>query len=1151
MKIILPDQSIKLPEPPQRSAAEQFLESAKLRPEIIKPLEPSPDYWKRQLAEMPTLELPTDKPRPSRPLHPTKTQPFSLTPDLAETLKTLSRREGVTLFVILAAALQVLLHRYTGQDDIALGTPSGGPSCSEPEDLLATLVLRTNIAGNPRFRALLPQVREVTLGAYTHQEMPLDKFAEALSPQRDLNRHPLCQVLFALQNSLDAQQPSNESLANFLPGETEAVPFELAFTLSETPHGLSGTVRYATDLFERATIERLTGHFQTLLEGIVADPDARLSELPLLTEAERRQLLVEWNDTAAPFPADTCIHELFEAQVAATPQAVALIHENSRLSYAELNARANRLAHYLREVGVKPDVLVAICVERGLNMIVGLLAILKAGGAYLPLDPAYPEDRLVFMLEDSVPIAVLTQDRFESLFVGVAKALPLIDLEAMFPVWAYHPDTNPDRQALGLNPKHLAYVIYTSGSTGKPKGVMIEHQGLCSMITDLKKRYHMETEDRMLQFATIAFDVSVEEIFVTLLSGAALLLRTDEWLCDASAFWTLCQNNGVSIVNLPTLFWQQLAQEHQAVIPSIVRHIIIGGDAVSSKVLADWFGREGYRPKLLNAYGPTETTVNATIHEPSANALSWQSIGRPIANTQIYILDANRQPVPIGVAGELFIGGIGIARGYLKRPELTAERFIADPFAAKAKARMYKTGDLARWLADGTIEFLGRNDFQVKIRGFRIELGDIETKLAEHPAVREVAVLAYEDNGADKQLVAYPVPQGTAVPSISELREFLKPKLPEFMIPSAFMFLDALPLTPNGKLDRKALPKPDANCRIPDAEFTAPRNPLEQQLVDIWTHVLQLDRIGIHDNFFALGGHSLLAVKMVAEVNKQLNTDLVLGVVYQAPTIEELSLIISFGAQQPFRYSVVPIQMQGSRPPLFAIHTITLLDLPRHLGRNQPLYFLRYGMAGENSDHPVSLPPLKDLARHYIGEMQLVQPQGPYYLIGFSFGGMIAYEMAQQLLTHGHQVKLLGLLDTHLTEEQQILPLTRIIRKFLSQGPRELMNKAKTKINDWMTLDQYGTDFWPHVYTSTPDTTCRNGYQADSYPGRVTLFQASERESLFFTLTPPEHEWQKLLGDKLDVQQVSGQHFDMCREPHVQALAAKITACMNQVISED
>lgn len=1149
MKIILPDQSIKLPEPPQGVVAEQFLESAKLRSEIIKPLEPSLDYWKRQLAEMPTLELPIDKPRPARPLQQTKTQPFSLTPDLTETIKTLTRHEGVTLFVTLAAVLQVLLHRYTGQNDIAIGTPSGGPNLSGSAPKL--LVLRTNLADNPRFRTLLTQVREVTLGAYTHQDIPLNTLAETLSPQRDLNRYPLCQVLFALETGLEAAQASTENLANFFPEEAETAPFDLAFTFSETSCGLSGTVRYTTGLFESATIERLIGHFQTLLEGIVADPDARLSELPLLTEAERRQLLVDWNDTSAPFPADMCIHELFEAQVAATPQAIALIHENSRLSYAELNASANRLAHYLRELGVKPDALVAICIERGLNMIVGLLAILKAGAAYLPLDPAYPQDRLAFMLEDSAPVAVLTQDRLESLFAGVAKNLPVIDLESVFPVWAHQPDTNPDRQALGLSPRHLAYLIYTSGSTGKPKGVMLEHQGLCSMVTDLKKRYQMETTDRMLQFATIAFDVSVEEIFVTLLSGAALVLRTDEWLCDASTFWTLCQNNEVSIVNLPTLFWQQLAQEHQAVIPSTVRHIIIGGDAVSSKALADWFERESYRPKLLNAYGPTETTVNATIHEPTANALSWQAIGRPIANTSIYILDANRQPVPIGVAGELFIGGAGIARGYLNRPELTAERFIADPFAAKAKARMYKTGDLARWLADGTIEFLGRNDFQVKIRGFRIELGDIETKLAEHPAVREVAVLTYEDSGSDKRLVAYLVPQGTAVPSISELREFLKPKLPEFMLPSAFMFIDALPLTPNGKLDRKALAKPDANCRVPDAEFTAPRNPLEQQLTDIWVRVLKLDRIGIHDNFFALGGHSLLAVKMVAEVNKQLNTDLVLGVVYQAPTIAELGLIISSGAQQPFWYSVVPIQMQGSRPPLFAIHTITLLDLPRHLGRNQPLYFLRYGMAGESNDHPVTLPPLKDVARHYIGEMRLVQPQGPYYLIGFSFGGMIAYEMAQQLSANGHRVNLLGLLDTHLTEEQQILPLTRIIRKFLSQGPRELMNKAKTKINDWMTLDQYGTDFWPHVYTSTPDATCANGYQADSYPGRVTLFQASEQESLFFTLTPPEREWKKLLGDKLDVQQVSGQHFYMCREPHVQTLAAKITACMDKAMNDD
>jgi thioesterase domain-containing protein/acyl carrier protein len=560
--------------------------------------------------------------------------------------------------------------------------------------------------------------------------------------------------------------------------------------------------------------------------------------------------------------------------------------------------------------------------------------------------------------------------------------------------------------------------------------------------------------------------------------------------------------------------------------------------------LAAWFARKGYRPTLFNAYGPTETTVNSTIHALSADSLSWQSIGRPIANTYSYILDANKQPTPIGLAGELYIGGVGIARGYLKQDDMTAERFLPDPFAKAADARMYKTGDLVRWLADGTIEFLGRNDFQVKIRGFRIELGHIEAKLAEHPAVREIAVLAYEDHDGLNRLVAYLVLKNDFMPNISELRDFLKSLLPEFMIPSAFVFLDALPLTANGKLNRKVLPQPDQNQYELEANFVAPRNSVEAQLAEIWCNVLKIDRVGIHDNFFELGGHSLLAVKMIIEVNKQFTIDLPLGTIYQSSNIEKLATILSSGNQQPLWYSLVPIQSQGSRPPLFAIHTITLKEMPRHLGKEQPLYFLRYGMAAEISDTPVHLPPLEELASHYIKEMQQVQPQGPYHLIGFSFGGLIAYEMACQLLTKGQQVNLVGLLDTFLTNEKQLRPLHQMIYRF----PSRVLELIKSKTADLLEPNKTSTDFWPHLYTPEPDQVCRNGYQLKTYNGQVTLFQGGEDDERFFIYTSPEHAWKKLLGDKLDVQQIHGSHFEIFNEPNVKILAAKIIACMDKAI---
>ena len=1153
-------QTSTLPELPIQYADYSVWQREWLQGEV---LEKQISYWKTQLAELTTLELPTDKPRPKQPSYQGTRETFHLSAALTQGLKTLSQRQNVTLFMTLLAAFQLLLHRYSRQDDIVVGTAIAGRNQQEIENLIGffinTLILRTDLSGSPSFNQLLSRVREVCLSAYAHQDMPFEKLVAELQIQRDMSRHPLFQVMFVLQQSTSVQhdmQLPNLTI-NKLKVTKETAKFDLVLSLVEHADGLTGTIQYSTDLFNAETITRLAGHFQILLAAIVAHPETSIAELPLLTAPERQQLLVEWNATNADYPQDKCIHELFEEQVAKTPQAVAVVYEGKQLTYAELNAQANQLAHYLRELGVKPEVMVAICVQRSLNMLVGLLAVLKAGGTYVPLNPSYPIDMLTTIIEDSAPIALLTHSRLENLFVNLAKTLPVIDLDAQSPPWATQPSTNLNCHDIGLTPTHLAYIIYTSGSTGKPKGVMIEHSGVCSMITDIRKRYAMSATDRMLQFSPIAFDVSVQEIFITLSSGAGLVLRSDDWasssdnwLSGADNFWALCEKNAVTVVKLPTAFWQQLIQEEHVTIPSTIRLNIIGGEAVNSNVLAAWFERKSYRPTLFNAYGPTETTVNSTIHETSVNALSWQSIGCPIANTRIYILDATKQPVPIGVAGELYIGGAGVARGYFKRPDLTEEQFVADPFSEDSNPRLYKTGDLVRWLADGTIEYLGRNDFQVKIRGFRIELGHIEAKLLEHPAVREVAVLVHEDGGI-KRLVAYLVPKDNVTPSISELRDFLKERMPEFMIPSAFMFLDALPLTPNGKLNRKALPAPDTSLQIMDAGFIAPRNEVEQRLADILGNTLGIDRVGIHDNFFELGGHSLLAVKFIVEVNKLFDIDLPLGAFYQSPTIEALGKIISSGEQQPSWYSLIPIQTQGSRPPLFAIHTVILEDLTRHLGKDQPLYFLRYGMAAVISDQSLQLPTLKELASHYIKEMQQVQPQGPYYLIGFSFGGMIAYEMACQLLTNGHQVNLVGLLDTYLAPpEEQLLPYRRIIQKFFKLKPSQFLELVKNKIDYLQTKkDRYtDIDFKPHIYALGPDLACRKGYQLKTYNNRVTLFQASDRGSMFFSFASPEQAWKELLGDKLEVHQVTGAHHELCAEPHVKILAEKIIACMDKAM---
>ncbi|MGZ5053614.1 MAG: non-ribosomal peptide synthetase [Methylobacter sp.] len=1110
------------------------------------------DNGNSRLADAPTLELPTDRPRPVVQSFLGATQQLNLSPDLTEGLKALSRREGVTLFMTLLAAFQVLLHRYSGQDDIVVGTLNAERSRLELEGLIGffanTLILRADLSGNPSFLELLAQVREVTLGAYANQDMSFEKLVESLNPQRDRSRNPLFQVMFIFQNTSDDKLQLNGITTEVLQTDNETAKLDLAIELSETPHGLAGRVDYSTDLFEAATMARLIGHFQTLLEGIIAHPESCLSKLPMLTEPEHRQLLVDWNNTRIELPDVNFIHQLFEAQVRRTPQAVAVVYKNQQLTYGELNERANQLAHYLRHIGVEPEVLVGICLGRSIDQVIGWLGVLKAGGAYVLLEPGYPKELLAFMLEDSAPLALLTNGQYEALFSDLAKCPRLIDLSAQCPAWATFPDTNPEQKRVGLKPENLVYVIYTSGSTGKPKGVEILHRSLQNLLPwYIGEGTHLACDDAVLVVTSMAFDVTQKVIYGPLIAGARLVLASEPF--DPKAIVKLVLNERISMMTItPSGFYALIDAGNNGELSSL-RRVFLGGEPMQPAKLLEM---PEPRPEFFNNYGPTECTMIATFYRMSSDLEQYLNrpvpIGRPIRNVRIYILDSYRQPVPIGVVGEIYIGGVAVGRGYLNRPELTAERFVWDPFTSEADARMYKTGDQARWLADGTIEFLSRNDLQVKIRGFRIELNDIEATLLQHPQLREVAVDVYETVPGDKRLVAYVVSLGNPGITPNEMRDFLKLKLPGFMVPSAYVFLNALPLTPNGKLNRKALPLP--LTEEASKECSAPRNEIERKLIVVWKDVLGLKNIDIHDNFFELGGHSLLAVKMATEISKQFNIDIPLGAIYQSPTVEELGIIISSDNQQPSGYSLVPIQTQGSRPALFAIHTVPLMDLPRYLGKDQPLYFLRYGMAAKsgNGNRSVVLPVLEELASHYIHELQQMQPHGPYYLMGFSFGGVIAYEMACQLLANGHRVNFVGLLDTSLIREQQLLPLNQIIHNFLRQSASQLLRRIKSKITHLAEPHKYGTDFWPHIYTSAPDMACRKGYQPTTYNGRVTLFQG-ERKSLLYSYAPPEQGWKKLLGDRLEVQQISGNHFEIFDEPHVKILAAKIKACMDKSIN--
>ncbi|MGK7876653.1 MAG: amino acid adenylation domain-containing protein [Xenococcaceae cyanobacterium] len=851
------------------------------------------DYWQKQLADAPELlQLPTDKPRPPVPTYFGKIQTFTINPELTDQLQQLSQKMGTTLFMTLLATFAILLYRYSSEKDILIGTPIANRTRAEIEPLIGffvnTLVLRTKFKSDRTFRELLSQVREVSLQAYAHQDVPFEQVVEALQPERNLSHSPLFQVMFVLQNA--PQQPVELSGVTLTPFPQENIPtqFDLTLSMEQTDSGLAGSWEYATDLFAGETIARMTGHFQTLLEGIVANPDQKVGQLPLLTPAESHQLLVEWNDTEREYPKDKCIHQLFEERVERTPDAVAVVFEGEQLTYSQLNSSANQLARYLQSMGVEPEVLVGICVERSLEMVVGLLGILKAGGAYVPLDPAYPTDRLAYMLEDSSVRVLLTQKRLVEGLPSIEGRVICLDTD-----WGVISELSQENTASGVGSENLAYAIYTSGSTGKPKGVMIQHQSLVNLALTMIVEYELSERDRLLQFASISFDGAVEEIYSSLLCGGTLVIPNDEMWSSVSGFVQKCRDFQLTMLGLTTAYWHQLTLELAAteiVLPESLRLVSIGGEKVEPSAVKIWQKYVGSYPQLINAYGPSEGTVETTMYKfaESTSAvlpLLDISIGSPIANVQTYILDNNHQPVPIGVPGELHIAGAGLARGYLNRPELTAEKFIRNPFG---KGKLYKTGDLARYLPDGNIEFLGRIDNQVKIRGFRIELGEIESVLATHSQVQQTAVIARVDNQGNKSLVAYVGSQDQSLNS-RELRNYLLAKLPEYMVPSAFVFLETLPLTTNGKIDRKALSVRKIELTRSE-EYVTPQTPVEQTLATIWQNVLGVEKISINDNFFEVGGDSILSIQVVSRA-QQAGVKITPKQIFQHQTIAQLAMV--------------------------------------------------------------------------------------------------------------------------------------------------------------------------------------------------------------------------------------------------------------------
>lgn len=847
-------------------------------------------YWTEHLAGAPSiLTLPTDRPRPSLHSYRGATHTFTVAAPTVMGLYQVGQQAQATLFMTLAAAFAVLLARYSGQRDICLGTPIANRTRAELESLIGffvnTLVLRTQIDPTQPFLTLLEQVRTTALNAYAHQDIPFEQVVEGLNPERQLSHTPLFQVMLILQNApMDTLALPGLTLSA-LPAESTTAKFDLTVDLVEADGVLSGTVDYSTDLFEAATIARLMNHYIQLLEAIVAKPTARVNELPMLSHAERQQLLVEWNATATDAPATQTMQEVFEAQVVRTPEAVAVVHEDRHLTYGELNGRANQLARYLRTLGVGPDVLVGLCVERSLDMLVGMLGILKAGGAYVPLDPTYPTERLAYMLADSRPQVLLTQSALRASLP--ATEIPTLCLDTQWELVATGATANLPHHTL---PQHLAYVIYTSGSTGKGKGVLVTHGNVVQSTKARQMQYGEELRSFLL-LSSIAFDSSVAGIFGTLTYGGQLVLPAAGERLEPGSLWDLIDQRNISqLLTIPSFYRLLLEQLPVAKGRSLQSVILAGEECGSDLFVKHRSSLSGAR--FFNEYGPTEATVWSTVHEGrDGESTPTVPIGRPIANTQIYILDGDLEPVPVGVAGELHIAGEGLARGYLRRPDLTAEKFIPNPFSEEPGARMYRSGDLARYLPDGTIEYLGRLDHQVKIRGFRIELGEIEAALQAVPGVREVVVLAREDNPGDKRLVAYVMAKPGSEPIEAEaLRSRLARAFPTYMVPSAFVFLEQFPLTPNGKLNRKALPAPESTRGT--IGYVAPRTPVEAKLAEVWADVLQVDKVGVEDNFFELGGHSLLATRLLSQVRTDFHVEMPLRAIFEASTISGLAGLI-------------------------------------------------------------------------------------------------------------------------------------------------------------------------------------------------------------------------------------------------------------------
>ncbi len=976
-------------------------------------------YWQRQLIpNPPVVELPCDGIRTGQSNYHQSHFSVPLTIALRSRLMSWCQTNGLSLENVLLTTFKILIHRYTDETDLLIyGTRNSAESFNP-------LLLRTQVDSTHSGREVYHAVQQTILEADTHGKASFFQLMEKIQPDRDLTIHPLALIEFGIQSQAQIVQAKyDRNLSNDL------VCNDLTFTIVLGEQDWQVNLSYPSGLFLPESLTRLVRHYECLLTGFLDQPDVPIHSLPMLSAAEREEILVTWNQTGSgDFIPDRCIHDYIEEQVEKTPDAIALVFTDRNgklyeLTYQELNSKANQLAHYLRSKGIQPkgreqNPVVAVCVDRSPEMVIAFLGILKAGAVYLPLDPLYPHERRIYKLKDCQTGLLFTQESLVSSVVPDDFAREVVCLDRDWErLISSHSTTNPIKLSHGDS---LAHIIYTSGSTGNPKGVLIPHKALINHCFAMRNAFALQPDDRMLQFSSMSFDIIIEELYPTLVAGATLVLRSDIIASSITEFLIFIDKHKVTLLDLPTAFWHELVNglgQLDRTLPESVRLVVVGGEKASKSLYQQWCELVPSTVRWLNTYGPTETTVSATLYEPAVDGFTWDQteipIGRPLKNVKTYILDRNLNLVPVGIPGELYIGGLGVADGYLNQPEKTREKFIPNPFESESLSKnfIYSTGDVVRYRSDGSIEFVGRRDFQVKIRGFRIELGEIEQALESHPEIQQAVVIALESTSGQKSLAAYYVLRSPV--KYGYLRTFLQTKLPNYMVPTYFTPLSAFPLTTNGKVDRKALPNLETAIQGEDL-LLAPSDEIETKLLAIWQDLLGVVNLCVTDNFFDMGGHSLLITRMLIEIEAQWDRDMPTNILFEAPTIRQLATFLRNEDPNADRPTVVPFLTAGSQPPVFCVpgargNLLFAHSLVQYWGdREHPIY----GLQEPPSDAPKSLSmSIPSIATYYLNQLKTIQTEGPYYLVGYSVGGLIAYEMAQQLRSQGQEVALLGLLD--------------------------------------------------------------------------------------------------------------------------------------------